>query len=519
MQQTAPAVPPIPAGFEIELDPDTQELDDNMLFGGSPMRIMRLSEAGRAAMTELAGGPIHSTRAGTLARRLTDAGAAHPRPPRRTEPVDLTVIIPVKDRADMLGQCLTALGRRYPAVVVDDASLDPQAVAAVANAHGARLVVREINGGPAAARNTGVAEVSSEFIAFVDSDTLPTGPWIEVLARQLADPLVAAVAPRILAVTGGADSASKFTDASGSLDLGVREARVAPGSRVSYVPTAAIVVRRSALLDISGQDGPFDQQMRVGEDVDFIWRLHSAGWRIRYHPQAQVTHQEPEDWSGLLHRRFVYGTSAAPLAQRHPEAMAPLVLHPWPTLAVAALLARSPILAAAALTGSVLSMRRTLTRERIPPNGVVPAMVRATQQTWLGIGRYTTQFAAPLMIAALVKPGGRSRRRRWGRRLALASLLLGPPITTWRQRRPNLDPARFVLGQLADDVSYGAGVWTGAVKARTTMPLRPSIVWHPLRIDSARRISPSGAASANYTRSWADVHSLFRNRRRSAASS
>lgn len=486
---TQPTVVPIPAGFGIELDPDTQRLAGNMLFGGSPARIMRLSEAGCQAMAELADGPIRTARAGTLARRLTDSGAAHPRPPRRTEPVDLTVIIPVKDRADLLGQCLSALGRRYPVVVVDDASVDSQAVAAVANAHGARLLVRRVNGGPAAARNSGVAEVFSEFIAFVDSDTLPSGSWIELLAGQLADPLVAAVAPRIVAFTGGADSGSKSTEANGSLDLGVREARVAPGSRVSYVPTAAIVLRRSALLDISDQDGPFDQQMRVGEDVDFIWRLHKAGWRIRYHPQAQVAHQEPENWSGLLHKRFFYGTSAAALAQRHPEAMAPLALHPWPTLAVAALLARSPILAAGAFAGSVLSMRRTLTREKIPPNGVVPAMARATQQTWLGIGRYTTQFAAPLLIAALVKPGGRGRRRRWGRRLALASLLLGPPVTTWRQRRPNLDPARFVLGQLADDVSYGAGVWTGAIKARTTLPLRPSIVWHPLRIDSARRMT------------------------------
>ncbi len=489
LRPTAPAVAPMPTGFEIQLDPDTQELDDNMLFGGSPLRIMRLSEAGRAAMTELTDGPIHSTRAGTLARRLTDAGAAHPRPPRRTEPIDLTVIIPVKDRADMLAQCLAALGRRYPVVVVDDASRDGQAVAAVANAHGARLVVRQINGGPAAARNTGVAEVCSEFIAFVDSDTLPTGPWIELLAGQLADPLVAAVAPRIVAVTGCADSASKFTAANGSLDLGVREARVAPGSRVSYVPTAAIVLRRAALLDISDQDGPFDQQMRVGEDVDLIWRLHNAGWRIRYHPQAQVAHHEPENWSGLLRRRFTYGTSAGPLAQRHPEAMTPLALHPWPTAAVGALLLCRPILAVAAFTGSVLSMRRTLTREKIPPNGVVPAMARATQQTWIGIGRYTTQFAAPLLIAALVKPGGRSRARQCARRLTLASLLLGPPVTTWRQRRPDLDPARLDLWQLADDVSYGAGVWTGAFRARTTLPLRPSIVWHPLRIDSPGRKS------------------------------
>ena len=486
-RRAAPAVAPIPTGFEIELDSDTQQLDGNMLFGGSPARIMRLSEAGSRAMAELAEGHIRSTRAGMLARRLTDAGAAHPRPPRRTQPLDLTVIIPVRDRADLLEQCLTALGRRYPIVVVDDASLDPQAVAAAAKDHGARLIIRPTNGGPAAARNTGVAALSSEFVAFVDSDCVPAGAWIELLAAQMSDPLVAAVAPRIVSLAGGADSASKFTMANGSLDIGTREARVAPGSRVSYVPTAAIVVRRSALLDISDQDGPFDQQMRVGEDVDFIWRLHNAGWRIRYVPDVQVAHQEPRTWSALMRRRFYYGTSAAPLAQRHPEAMTPLALHPWPTLAVGAMLMRRPVLAVAAFTASVLSMRRTLDREKIPPKGVLPAMATATHQTWLGIGRYTTQFGAPLLIAALLKPGGRNQRRRWGRRFALASLMFGPPATTWHQRRPNLGAARFILGQIADDVSYGTGVWTGAIKARTTLPLRPRIVWHPLRIDSPGR--------------------------------
>ena len=46
-------------------------------------------------------------------------------------------------------------------------------------------------------------------------------------------------------------------------------------------------------------------------------------------------------------RRFRYGTSAAPLARRHPANLAPLVLQPWPALAVAALLARRPAAAAA----------------------------------------------------------------------------------------------------------------------------------------------------------------------------
>ena len=45
---------------------------------------------------------------------------------------------------------------------------------------------------------------------------------------------------------------------------------------------------------------------------------------------------------------------------------------------------------------------------------------------------------------------------------------------------------RFVLGHLADDVAYGAGVWAGSLRARTTVPVRPAIAWHPLRGDLAR---------------------------------
>ncbi len=482
---TAASVP-LPIGFGIELDPDTKMLDDTTLFGGSPPRIMRLTAAGRRSMTQLAGGPVRSAQAGTLARRLTDAGAAHPRPPAPIAPPDVTVIIPVKDRAQMLAQCLTTLGPHYPVVVVDDASVDPAAVVAVAKAHGATLVTRAVNGGPAAARNTGLATVSSEFVALLDSDCLPAGSWIRDLAPQLADPAVAAVAPRIVADTGHG-WAGRLAAATGSLDLGAREARVVPASRVAYVPTAAILVRRSALQEISDPAGPFDETMRVGEDVDLIWRLHGAGWRIRYVPAVQVRHQEPRTWSGLLRRRFFYGTSAAPLATRHPAAMTPLALHPWPTLTVAALLARQPVLAAAAFAGSVLTMLRTLTRANIPPRGVGPSMATATHQTWLGIGRYTTQFGAPLLLAALAKPGGRTSRRRWGRRLAVASLLIGPPVTAWRQRRPGLGPVRFSLGQLADDISYGAGVWAGAIRTRTMRPLRPSILWHPLRIEPPPR--------------------------------
>ena len=476
----------LPAGFGIVLDADTKQLGDSILFGGSPARVLRLSGTGRAALTELLDGPVHNRAAGTLARRLVDAGLAHPRPPRRSGALDVTVIVPVRDRAGLLDECLGALGGEHPVIVVDDGSAGPHAVAEVAARHGAKLIRRVTNGGPAAARNTGLAHSSGEFVAFLDSDCAPPPGWVDRLAAHFADPLVGAAAPRIVAMPTRT-WAGRYTTACGSLDLGQREARVAPLTRVAYVPTAALVVRRAALLDVTRGSDVFDPGLRCGEDVDLIWRLHGAGWRVRYDPAVQVPHREPDTWPPLLARRFRYGTSAAPLARRHPRAMPPLVVHPLPALTVLALLAGRPALAGLGFAASVRATSRALRRADVPTDGVVAAMGTATRLTWLGVGRYLTQFAAPLLVGGVAVAGRRSA----GRRLAAASLVLGPPVNSWLTRRPALDPARFTLGHLADDLAYGAGVWTGAVRERTAAPIRPVVSRRTLRIDPTASPSPS----------------------------
>jgi mycofactocin glycosyltransferase len=476
--------PGLPAGFRIDLDPGTRRLSGSILFGGSPARAMRLSAAGRAALAELADGEVRSPAARVLARRLTDAGLAHPRPPQAADNLDVTVLIPVRDRAELLDECLAAVGCQYPVVVVDDGSSDPAGIACVAARHGATVLRRPECSGPAAARNTGLATVRTDLVAFLDSDCAPPPGWIGQLAAHLADPVVGAVAPRIVAPGTGRDgrAAARYAAACSSLDLGPGEARVVPGSRVAYVPTAALLVRRSALESVAAAGPVFDPALRYGEDVDLVWRLHDAGWRIRYEPAVEVPHRGPATWTGLLRQRYRYGTSAAPLARRHPGRLAPLVLQPWPAVTVAALLARRPAAAAGAGAAGWLSLTRTVRRAGLPPDGSAAAALVAIRQTWLGAGRYATQFAAPALTAVLAAPGGGTRARRWGRRAAAASLLIGPVADAYRQRRPDLDPVRFALAHIADDVAYGAGVWAGCACERTLAPVTPLISWRPLRV-------------------------------------
>jgi mycofactocin system glycosyltransferase len=466
------ATVPLPSGFGVVFDQDTQFIGTDVLFGGSPPRLLRLGAAEVRALEELRAGPVGAPDSGRLARRLTDAGLAHPRP-HGAGPSDVTVVIPVRNRPAGLARCLSALGSDYPVIVVDDGSADPAAVAALCDKHGARLRRRPRPGGAGPARNDGLAMVTTPLVAFLDSDCAAGPEWIRQLAPHFADPMVGAVAPRVRPVTGPG-STGRYLDARPPIDLGPREAGVAPRTRVAYVSTAALLVRRDAI------GAGFDPDLRYGEDVDFIWRMIDAGWRVRYDPSGLVSHTEPCRWTRVLARRLKYGKSAAPLSRRHPGRVPPLILQAWPAVSVSALLARRPLTAVTAYGAATAQLVGLLREWDVPARGVLRPMAESVLQTWLVMGKWSIQFALPAVAAGIVRPGGRTRLARTARRLALASLIAGPPAAEWLRTRPGLDPARFALWYLADEAAYGAGVYRGAATERTAAPLIPQIAWRPL---------------------------------------
>jgi hypothetical protein len=229
--------------------------------------------------------------------------------------------------------------------------------------------------------------------------------------------------------------------------------------------------------------------------VDLIWRMIAAGWRVRYDPAAEVRHVEPDRWAAVLARRFRYGKSAAPLARRHPGLVPPLIVQAWPAAAAAALLAGRPLTALAAYGAGTGQLVRLLRGWGVPARGVLRPMAGSVRQTWLGAGQWSIQYALPAVAAGLARPGGRTRKARIGRRLALASLLAGPPAAAWLRSRPRLDPVRFALGYLADEAAYGAGVYRGAAAERLAAPLLPRIAWRPLPKPAAPPARPTPPSS------------------------
>ena len=462
---------PLPEGFGLVLDRSVRTFrNGTVLVGGHPGRLVTLTADGLAALSSLLAGEPATAGSRRLGRRLVDAGMAHPW--STTVPatgddtpgrgVGLTIVVPVHNAGSSLDRCLGSLGAGVAVVVVDDASDDPDAVARACRRHGARLVRRATNGGPAAARNQALEVVGTDLVAFVDSDCRVTDGWLARLVWMFDDPDLGAIAPRVRPDRSGGNAArrvlTRFTEAHSALDMGTAPGEVGPDKAVRYVPTAALVARREALAT------GFDPELRVGEDVDLVWRLVDRGWHVRYEPTATVFHVEPPTWPRTLARRFRYGTSAGPLSKRHPGRLAPVELRPWPTAAAVAALTGRPRTAAVMVSASAALLARRVRHHGIPLTLTVRWSAEATAWTVVGVGRAATMLAAPVLAVALLR---RSR--------VAALLVLVPAVVEWWRRRPDLDPIRWTLASIADDVAYGAGVWAGCLRWRSFGPLVPTI--------------------------------------------
>ncbi len=70
---------------------------------------------------------------------------------------------------------------------------------------------------------------------------------------------------------------------------------------------------------------------------------------------------------------------------------------------------------------------------------------------------------------------------------ASALALVAPALRDWAADSGGVDPVRYTALHVADDLSYGAGVWLGCARERTLGPVVPRISWRA-RVWSARSL-------------------------------
>jgi len=213
----------------------------------------------------------------------------------------VSVIVPVKDRRDLLGVLLDALAAQtygdFETIVVDDGSTDGSGDLARSRAAGAHGVVVLDGGGngAVAARKIGIGRARGEILAFTDSDCAPLASWLE---------------HGVAAIDSGADAANGLTrPARAMLPL---ERSMGSGTEGLY-PTCNMFYRRSAYDAVGGfdegiaTDWGFRPDARskgdgFGEDTVLGWKVARRGG-MRYEPEAVVEHHVfPPDYVDMLSR-------------------------------------------------------------------------------------------------------------------------------------------------------------------------------------------------------------------------
>ncbi|MGE0192424.1 MAG: glycosyltransferase family 2 protein [Planctomycetota bacterium] len=221
----------------------------------------------------------------------------------------VTVVVPVYNRPTLVQEAIRSVLEqtepRFELVVVDDGSTDGTAdVVEQAFGRDPRLrIVRQANGGTAAARNRGIDEARAPWLAFLDDDDI----WLPgYLEGQLA---VAAEHPEAAAVlcdarfdgswhrkepTVFSRSSWKTPD---SLDAMLEGAWGLPSSLMLRTGVARAL--------------RFSREYRVSEDTEFLFRFHLAGHRLVENPAVLSTWRKHEGSGADTKQKTSDGTAVA----------------------------------------------------------------------------------------------------------------------------------------------------------------------------------------------------------------
>jgi hypothetical protein len=145
-----------------------------------------------------------------------------------------------------------------------------------------------------------------------------------------------------------------------------------------------------------------------------------------------------------------------------------VVTSAWSTAVWGLTLARRPFLALATLAASILILARRLHGLVDRPGRVATTIAGGgTARSFVPALQGLTRAWAPAFVLGLAV----TRTRR-----AAALALLTPALYRWWTTNVDLDPVRYAMLCVADDVAYGTGVWAGSLKARTMRPLLPRVI-------------------------------------------
>lgn len=228
-----------------------------------------------------------------------------------------SVVVATRNRPAQLERCLASLARLnyprecYEVVVVDDGGY-PEAQSVVSRVEQKMRVtcLRVAHGGPAAARNAGVAASAGEMIAFTDDDCAVDPQWLRRLAAQFSGRRGAVVGGKVV----NALVSNRYSSASQGLqDFLYRWYHEERGGELRFFTTNNLALSWSDFQSIGGFDESFTF---ASEDRDLSDRAIAAGLSLIYAPDAIVHHAHELGLGEFLRQHYQYGKGAAHFRSR-----------------------------------------------------------------------------------------------------------------------------------------------------------------------------------------------------------
>jgi GT2 family glycosyltransferase len=220
------------------------------------------------------------------------------------EPKQISIIIPVRDRVELLARCLDSITREttyapYEIVIVDNDSQTEQARAYLSG-----LKHRVLNySGPfnySAINNFAVEQTDNPWLLFLNNDTeVIDGDWLTTMAEHIQRPEVGAVGPRLLYPDDTVQHGGIVVGVGGIAEHAFRGFPAeAPGvcrqlqvtRNYSAVTGACLLTRRDVFNKVHGFD---EERLPVTfNDVDLCLKIRRAGYLVVYTPFARLYHHE-----------------------------------------------------------------------------------------------------------------------------------------------------------------------------------------------------------------------------------
>ena len=238
----------------------------------------------------------------------------------------VTVVIPTRDRHDLLAPCVDSVyatndKQRFEMLIVDNGSSAPATHAWLDNAqrrHASLRVLRDDAGfNWSRLNNLGIAAGTGDVFVFLNNDTLAIEDgWLSRLAEYALRDDAGAVGPLLLFPDGSIQHAGLVVGHGDRADPLYRGAApefddhafVSPRlpRNVAAVTGACLAASRATIEAI----GAFDEDLALAGDVEFCLRAHAAGLLNIYAADVVLHHRE----SATLGRR-AHGSDAARLGR------------------------------------------------------------------------------------------------------------------------------------------------------------------------------------------------------------